>query len=429
MRSNSISRRAFLSRATVLAAAPYIVSARALGRAPGRLAASERLTIGMIGVGNMGSGHFETFLGNSEVEIVAICDVDAVKRDKYAQRASERYGAEKHAGTHGGVQTYNEYEELLARPDIDAVLIAVPDHWHATIAAAACRAGKDVYCEKPLTLTIREAQRIVQVARQTNRVFQTGSQQRSSPEFRIACELVRNERIGKLQEVKVNIGPPSAERYLPAEPVRPGFDWNRWLGPATYQPYNATRCSGDYGGGWRFIRDYSGGMTTDWGAHHFDIVQWALGMDGNGPVRVDPPAQRFDYGLKFTYDSGVTVTRAPDVNGILFVGSTGKVEVNRGYLKTWPDTLQKDPIGPNEVRLYESPGHHQDWFNCIRSRRRPICDVAVGASSVTMCHLGNLAYWLERPIRWDPEKGEIIDDGQASRWLDRPRRAPWTMDA
>lgn len=429
MQRTSITRRAFLARGAALAGAPYIVSARALGRAAGRLPASERLTIGLIGVGNMGGGHLDTFLGNADVEVVAICDVDARKRESSRSRVEERYGGENRSGTHAGCETYNEYEQLLARADIDAVLIAVPDHWHAAIAAAACRAGKDVYCEKPLTLTIREASQLVDCARRYNCVFQTGSQQRSSSEFRLACELVRNERIGKLQHVRVNIGPPSAERYLPAEPVREGLDWDRWLGPATYQPYNTERCSGNYGGGWRFIRDYSGGMTTDWGAHHFDIVQWALGMDGSGPVRVDPPSERFGLGLMYTYANGVTVTRAGDVNGILFTGAHGKIEVNRGHLRTWPESLQKEPISPNEIRLYESAGHHQDWFDCIRTRRRPICDVAIGASSVTMCHLGNICYWLERSIRWDPLRGEILDDPQAARWLDRPRRAPWAMES
>ncbi|HUU96030.1 MAG TPA: Gfo/Idh/MocA family oxidoreductase, partial [Phycisphaerae bacterium] len=316
--------------------------------------------------------------------------------------------------------------QLLARDDIDVVLIAVPDHWHAIVAIAACRAGKDVYCEKPLALTIREARAMVNAARRYNTVFQTGSQQRSAGNFRYACELVRSGRIGKLLTVNVGIGMPSTEKYFPPQPVRAGLDWERWLGPAPWQPYNAERCSGSYSGGWRLVRDYSGGMTTDWGAHHFDIAQWGMGMDGSGPVEVYPPGTGGFDTLTYKYASGVVMQRG-GANGILFTGTDGKVEVNRGYFKTWPEAIGKEPIGPNDVHLYESPGQQTDWLNCVRDRRRPICDIAIGASSVTVCHLGNIATWVGRPIRWDPVKEEIIGDEAASRWLDRPKRAPYRL--
>ena len=417
-------RRQFLKTAAAAVAVPYFVPARALGRA-GRAAPSERITLGMIGVGNMGGGHLHNLLRNRDVQIVAIADVKQWARDKALQRVEEHYSA---AGTYRGCDTYNEYEAVLARDDIDAVLIAVPDHWHAIIAIAACRAGKDVYCEKPLSLTIREAREMVRAARRYETVFQTGSQQRSASNFRYACELVRSGRIGRLQTVHVGIGEPSDEKYLPVEAVPDGLDWERWLGPAPWQPYNAERCSGDYSGGWRLIRDYSGGMTTDWGAHHFDIAQWGMGMDGSGPVEITPPDGRKVDKLTFRYANGVTMYRG-GANGILFTGTEGKVEVNRGHFQTWPESIGQTPIGPNEVHLYDSPGHAQDWLNCIRTRRRPICDVAVGASSVTVCHLANIACWLGRPIRWDPDKEQIIGDEAASRWLDRPKRAPWRLNS
>lgn len=428
-----ITRRQFLKGAATATAAvtvPYFVPARAFGKA-GNVAPSERITMGFIGIGNMGGAHLGGFLGNKDVQIVAVCDVDAVKRADARRRIEEHYAAELEAGTGGtGVSPvcdeYNEFEELLARDDIDAVLIAVPDHWHAIIAIAACKTGKDVYSEKPLALTIREAEEMVKVARRYGTVFQTGSQQRSSGNFRHACELVRSGRIGRLIKVNVGIGDPSTEKYFPEEPVREGLDWDRWLGPAPWNPYNAERCSGNYSGGWRLVRDYSGGMTTDWGAHHFDIAQWGMGMDGSGPVEIIPPPIRNGEGLKFVYANGVTMERG-GANGILFTGTDGRVEVNRGYLKTWPEEIGKEPIGPNDVHLYESPGHQVDWIDCIRTRRRPICDVAIGASSVTVCHLGNIAYWLERSIEWDPEKREIIGDEAAGRWLDRPKRAPWRL--
>jgi predicted dehydrogenase len=421
-----LTRRQFMQKSAAAAAAvPYFVPAAALG-SRGRPPPSGRLNMGFIGVGNMGGGHLGWFLNNQDVQIRAICDVDARKGAKAVRRVEEGYAEQSRSGAYAGCDLYNEYEELLARDDIDLVLIAVPDHWHAIVAIAACRAGKDVYCEKPLSLTIREARAMVNAARRYNTVFQTGSQQRSADNFRYACELVRSGRIGKLLTVNVGIGMPSTEKYFLPEPVREGLDWERWLGPAPWQPYNAERCSGSYSGGWRLVRDYSGGMTTDWGAHHFDIAQWGMGMDGSGPVEIYPPGTGGFDTLTYKYASGVVMQRG-GANGILFTGTDGKVEVNRGHFKTWPDQIGKEPIGPSDVHLYESPGQQTDWLNCVRVRRRPICDVAIGASSVTVCHLGNIASWIGRPIRWDPVKGEIIGDEAASRWLDRPKRAPYRL--
>jgi len=422
----SLTRRAFLRSAAAAAAAPSLIPASALGRA-GRLAPSERITVGFIGVGNMGSAHLGTFLGHPELQILAVCDVDAVKRAAAHDRIEAFYAAERESGLYQGCAEYSEFEHLLPREDIDAVLIAAPDHWHAILAIAACRAGKDVYCEKPLSLTIREAGEMVRAARRYGRVFQTGSQQRSSPEFRLACELVRSGRIGKLETVHVGVGGPSQEAYLPEEPVRPGLDWDRWLGPAPWQPYNAERCSGNYSGGWRFIRDYSGGMMTDWGAHHFDIAQWGLGMDGRGPVAIHAPDGKEYETLTYVYENGVRVLHG-GANGVLFTGTEGKIEVNRGYFRAWPEAIAEEPLGPKDVRLPVSPGHVQDWVNCIRTRRRPIADVEIGCSSVTVCHLGNIAYWLGRSLRWDPAERKILGDREASRWLDRPKRSPWRIE-
>ncbi|HEY3244855.1 MAG TPA: Gfo/Idh/MocA family oxidoreductase [Phycisphaerae bacterium] len=430
-RDQKLTRRAFLGAAVATAVAPYVISGRALGRA----APSGRITLGMIGIGNMGGGHLEAFLGNGDVQIVAVCDVDRTKRENARTKVEEQYAAATESGTYHGCDIYNEFEELLARRDIDAVVIAVPDHWHAIVAITACRMGKDVYCEKPLALTIREAREMANTARRYARVFQTGSQQRSDNLFRYACELVRNQRIGKLQTVHVGIGGPSREKYFSPEPVPDGFDWERWLGPAPWAPYNAERCSGDYGGGWRHVRDYSGGMMTDWGAHHFDIAQWGIGADETGPVEIIPPESgppdirttpTPDNTLVYKYANGVTMYHG-GANGILFTGSEGKVEVNRGYFKTWPEEIGKEPIGPNDLHLYESKDHRQNWLDCIRTRSRPIADVEIGCHSVTVCHLGNIAYWLARPIRWDPHREEIIGDAAASAWLDRPKRAPWRL--
>ncbi|MBN2445796.1 MAG: gfo/Idh/MocA family oxidoreductase, partial [Phycisphaerae bacterium] len=298
-----------------------------------------------------------------------------------------------------------------------------------------------------LSLTIREAQEMVGAARRYGTVFQTGSQQRSCPEFLQACELVRNGYIGEVKSAHVEVGPCSRPEELPEEPVPPGFDYDRWLGPAPWAPYNKRRCGSHYSDGWRRFRDYSGGKMTDWGAHHFDIVQWGLGMDDSGPVEIVPPpvqgrARWEDYpqivdgsgateldptrGLIFRYANGIEAVKDGNY-GIKFIGTDGWIEVSRGHLKTAPASLATHKIGPNGIRLHKSTNHHQNWFDCIRSRRRPAADVAIGARSATVCHLGNIALWLDRPIRWDPVKQEIVGDAEANRWLDRPKRAPYRL--
>ncbi|HUU11152.1 MAG TPA: Gfo/Idh/MocA family oxidoreductase [Phycisphaerae bacterium] len=420
-----LSRRGFLKGAAAAAlVGPYVVTSGALG-APGKPAASNRLTVAHIGIGNQGSGHFGGMLGNRSAQILAVCDVRKTVRDQRQKEVDARYGQERESGEYQGCAAYNDYHEVMARADIDAVIIAVPDHWHAIVSCAAARAGKDIYQEKPLTLDIHEAWTLVDYVRRYGVVFQTGSQQRSDTKFRHACELVRNGYIGKLQTVHVGVGGPSEEKYLPEEPIPPGLDWEVWQGPAPWKPHNSERCSGNYGGGWRMIRDYSGGMMTDWGAHHFDIAQWGMGMDGNGPVEVLAP-DKDNKQIRYRYASGVVMYHG-GANGVLFTGTDGKVEVNRGHLKTWPDDLARATIGPNETHLYASNDHRGDWLHCIKTRSRPICDIEVGASSITVCHLGNLCYWLGRNIKWDPVKKEIIGDAEASRWLDRPKRAPYRI--
>jgi predicted dehydrogenase len=440
-------RRQLLRRAGAVLAAPYVVPRTLLGD-PQRAAPSERLAVGIIGVKKMGGEHVTTLLGFPDVQLVAVCDVDRRAREVAKQKIERHYAGVKRDGRYGGCADYNDYERLLERPDIDAVVIAVPDHWHAMIAIDACRAGKDVYCEKPLSLTIREAREMVLAARRYERVFQTGTQQRSDPKFRHACELVRNGYIGEPKTVHVECGPPSWHIELPELPVPEGFDYERWLGPAPWAPYHPLRCGSNYWDGWRRFRDYSGGKMTDWGAHHFDIAQWGLGMDESGPVEITPPPKRGDtvsydklplegaggtprdpsWGLTFRYASGVQVVK-DGTNGIRFEGTDGWVEVNRGFLKTFPASLATQPIGAGDVHLHRSDHHHQNWLDCIRTRRRPAADVAIGCRSVTVCHLGAIAMWLGRPIRWDPQREEIIGDEQAARWLDRPKRAPYRLNA
>lgn len=422
-----MTRREFLRLSALTGAAPTVLGAAAWAD-EARPAPSNRLTLGFIGVGGMGSAQCYTFLDYAETQIVAVCDVRQEPRELRRAQVNERYAAATKSGTYKGCAVYSDYRDLLARDDIDAVVIATPDHWHAIIAIEAVKAGKDVYCQKPLSLTIREAQAMRDAARFYDRVFQTGSQQRSDQKFRHACELVRNGRIGQVRTVQVGVGGPSTEKLLATQPTPDGFDYDMWLGPAPWKPYNSWRVDPT---GWREQRDYSGGQMTDWGAHHFDIAQWGLGMDDSGPLKIHPPDGKEYKTLTYKYANGVTMYHGAvdgvEPNGVLFTGTQGKVEVNRGYLRTWPEELAQEFIGPDEINLYVSNDHQQDWLNCIKSRQRPIADVAIGCSSVTVCHLGNIAYWLNRPLRWNPAQGEIIGDEDASRWLDRPKRAPWHL--
>jgi predicted dehydrogenase len=425
-------RRDFVrGAATVAVGAPWIISQAALG-ADKKTAASDRLTLGFIGVGTMNRGHLGHFLGQKDVQVLAVCDVDTTRREAAKKTVNDGYGKDLKAGRYKGCDAYIDFRELLARADIDAVVIATPDHWHAIVAIEACKAKKDVYCEKPLSLTIHEAQQMVAAARKHERVFQTGSQQRSSNEFRQACELVRSGRIGKLKTVNVNVGPPSKPCDLPEEKLEPGLDWDRWLGPASKRPYNSVlspRGVHQHFPAWRNYREYSGGMMTDWGAHHFDIAQWGLGMDESGPAEIIPPDDaKAERGVRYVYANGVEVVHVGSKErGVHFVGSGGEIIVDRGFLESRPAEIIKTPLGEKDVHLYKSPGHQRDWLNCIRSRKRPICDVEIGARSVTVCHLGNLAYWNHRKLRWDAAKWQFVDDREANTWLDRERRSPWEL--
>ncbi|HEY3283699.1 MAG TPA: Gfo/Idh/MocA family oxidoreductase [Armatimonadota bacterium] len=432
--SKPISRRDFVKGAAAAVAMPALIPSSVLG-ADGAKPPSEQINVGIIGVGYQARGHLNYLLRHPDTRVVAVCDVDTTRRTNAKKTADEWYSDNK---SYKGCAAYNDFRELIARKDIDAVLIGTPDHWHVIPAVAAVKAGKDVYCEKPLTLTIAEAKVLIDSVRKHNRVFQVGSQQRSDREFRVACEAVRNGRIGKVQQVYVAVGGPSHPCDLPEEPLEPGLDWDMWLGQAPKRPYNSIlspRGIHNFFPNWRNYREFSGGMMTDWGAHHYDIAQWGLGMDNSGPVEIIPPDDpKAESGLRYLYANGVEMIhgshRDPDGKdrgGVHFVGTEGIVYVDRGQLMSWPDNIVKDPLGPSDKPLYKSPGHQQDWIDCIRSRKRPICDVEIGARSVTVCHLGNLAYWNHRRLKWDPAKWHFVGDAEADKWMDRPRRAPWKL--
>jgi predicted dehydrogenase len=426
-----ITRRNFLHRSAIVAAgAPLIIPASALGTDE-QPAASARISLGFIGLGTQGRYLLGRFLTHKDAQVRAVCDVDTNRRNNARKIVEGRYAEQMKSGIYKGCDVYNDFRDLLARKDIDAVVIAVPDHWHAIPVLEACRAGKDIYCEKPLSLTIHEAKLMMDTVRRHKRVFQTGSQQRSDNEFRLACELVRSGRIGKVRTVYVNVGGPPRPCDLGEEKAEPGLDWDRWLGPAPRRPYNsvlAPRGVHNHFPNWRNYVEYSGGMMTDWGAHHFDITQWGLGMDQSGPIEIIPPKDpKATTGLRYVYAGGVEVIHGPGARGVRFVGADGEVNVDRGFLMSKPAELIKVPIGTNDVHLPRSVGHQRDWLDCVRSRRSPICDVEIGARSVTVCHLGNLAYLHHRRLRWDPQNWHFVGNDGDNKWLDREHRDPWRL--
>lgn len=432
----SLSRRTFVKSAAA-ATLPLIITRSALGDDK-KEPANSRLGIGFIGMGTMARGHLGWFLGQKDVQVLAVCDVDKSRREAAKKAVEQRYAEATKSGSYKGCADFNDYRELLALPGIDAVVICTPDHWHAIPGLEAIAAKKDIYCEKPLTLTINEAKLLIDAARKYERVFQTGSQQRSDREFRTACELVRNGRIGKLKAVYVNVGGPSRPCDLPEEKPEPGLDWDRWLGPAPQRPYNSVlspRGVHRHFPDWRQYREYSGGMMTDWGAHHFDIAQWGLGMDESGPVEIIPPKDpKAGKGVRYIYANGVPVIhtdrddQGKNVDGVVFVGSDGWIQVNRGKLSSGPEEIIKQPLSDGDVKLYKSPGHQRDWLECIKTRKRPICDVEVGARSVTVCHLGNIAYWTGEKFKWDPKAWAFTDASAAvKKWYDRDRRAGYEL--
>jgi len=425
-----LSRRHVLQGMGVAFSVPTIIPRTALGLG-GRLPPSERIRLGFIGMGKQNRGLLGRFIREKDTQVLAVCDVDTTRRNHARDEVNKFYGNEDCAA-------YNDYRDLVARDDIDAVVIATPDHWHTHPIVDAAKTRKHIYCEKPLTLTIAEAKVCIEAVNKYGVIFQTGSQQRSGQEFRTACEAVRNGRIGKVLRVYASVGGPSRWCDLPEEPMEPGLDWNMWLGQAPWRPYNSVlspRGVHDHFPAWRAYREYSGGGMTDWGAHHFDIAQWGLGMDDSGPVEVIPPENPASgIGVRWIYENGVELIHGgyEGRGGVNFVGTDGVVYVDRGRLQSWPEEIVKEPLGDNEpIRLYRSPGHLRDWLDGIRENRQPICPVEVGARSVTVCHLGNLAYWTGQRLKWDPKNWRFIEPAEANEWLDgirrEPRRDPWQL--
>jgi predicted dehydrogenase len=432
MSRTRVSRRQFLRGA---AAVPFIFTGTRATAAP----ANERIALGFIGVGMMGRGHLGGHLNDAGAQIVAVCDVEPTRREDAKKKVETKYAEAMKKGTYKGCDAYTDFREILGRKDIDAVVIATPDHWHAIPCVEAAQAGKHIYCEKPLTHTISEGRKIVDAVKKAGVVFQTGSQQRSEfgGHFRKAVEYIRNGRIGKLKTVRIGdgVGDPPIPCDLPEQETPAGTDWDRWLGPAPKRGYNAELCpKGIHSHFPRFraYREYAGGYLADMGAHHFDIAQWALDMDGAGPVKVEPP-EKGNRGLKFTYANGVEMFHGADnvpkgmQNDCVFEGTDGTIYVGRGGIGSNPATILTTPLADGGFRAYPSNSHRKNWLDCIRTKKDTICTAEIGHRSATVCHLANIGYRLRRALRWDPAQEQFLDDAEANKLLAREYRAPWKL--
>ncbi len=449
-------RRLLKQAAGGATAAPFLGRSKALG-SDHAVAASERINLGFIGVGSLGQWHVRVFQEDPDIQVVAICDVDTWRRENATKEVEEKYAAATRSGQYRGCAAYKDFRELLARDDIDAVVITTGDRWHPVLTVLAAQAGKDIYCEKPISLTIREARVMLDVVRRYDRVFQTGLQQRSTGEFRRACKLVQEGRLGKLKIVYPNLVGTSQYVNLPPEPVPAGLDWDMWLGPAPWHPFNGRFHRYGKPKGvvpWSFCRDFGGGQMTDGTVHNVDIVQWGLGMDHSGPVEIIPPGVNGAASLTYRYANGVPVEVVDwkldekkhfipegwDVNtkfldfSVLFVGELGWIYAGRkGLLQAYPEEILAEWGGSKTVqqgyREIEGPivDHHRNWVEAIRTRQQPVADVEIGARSTMVSHLGNIALWTGRALKWDPRKEEFLGDEEANRLRSRAMRQPWRI--
>jgi predicted dehydrogenase len=454
---NGMQRRTFLKQTAGAAMGawglPLFVPSSALGKA-GRTAPSERITLASIGVGGMGTNNMRAFLAQPDVQVVAVCDVVEANneyghwykkgwngewfgREPARKIVDNEYAQKNPAGSYKGCKAYVDFREIIARDDIDAVCVTTPDHWHAIPVIMAAASGKDIYCEKPLSLTVAEGRAMAQAAKRHGTVFQTGTMRRSEDQYRFLCELVRNGRIGKLQRVISTIGPNNKIAPLhdwKPMPVPAWLDYDMWLGPAPWAPYHKDRCLYTF----RFGLDYSGGQTTNLGAHVIDIIQWANGTDDTGPVEFEDLGSEWPTDGLFTTATKVSF-RARYANGVEFTcqtakteswrleGTDGWIEVQDNKWTSSPASLKTTVIGPNEIHLYKSNDHHRNFIDCIRSRQPTAAPVEIGHRSTSICLLGNIAMRLGRKLHWDPVAELFTDSEEANQMLCKPMRSPWSL--
>jgi predicted dehydrogenase len=431
-------RRAFIKTAALTTASfgfPTIVPASVFGK-EGATAPGNQLIMGCIGVGGQGVYNMKNFLGFEEVKVVAVCDVDQKHLEEARDLVNENYRNRDCA-------SYRDFRELLARPDIDMVTVCTPDHWHGSISVAAAKAGKDIYCEKPLTNTIAEGRALLDAVHEYGRILQTGSHERSRQNARIACELVRNGRLGKVQTIQINL-PCNESHHLailndegdhPPKPIPPELDWELWLGPVPHTPYIEKRCHF----GWRFVMDTGGGEMTDRGAHVIDLGQLGLGTDHATPIEYEATGELpksnlfntyFNFKFECRYANGVRmIGTSQEPRGVKFIGPDGWIfiHVHGGHLEAEPASLLREKIGFKEIHLGRSPGHHRDFVNAVKTRTQPMAPVEVGYHTAVICHLLNISVQTGKKLQWDPVKEKVLNCDEANKLLARPMRSPWVV--
>ena len=405
MSREETTRRSFLCKCAAAAiGVPMYVNSRAFG-------ANDRIVMGCIGMGGQGRGDMNGFMGFRDVRVVAVCDVVDEHLNQSKNMVDRRYGNKD-------CKAYKDFRDVVVRDDIDVIFIGTPDHWHAIISIAAMKSGKDIYCEKPETLTVREGREMVKVARRFGRVFSGGSQ-RVWGDYNWFHRMIYGGRIGRVQEAWVNVGGPSGPCDYAAEPTPAGVDWDMWLGPAPWRPYHPSLIRG----GFRAFRDYSGGGMTDWGCHTFGGALFGRNLHRTGPVEIIPPDGKDVERLTYVFENGMKIYHGGGWGGILtFKGTEGEIG-ERGDKSGKKETPPKIHI-PN----YKGRGGiFGDFLHCVRTRQKPFRDIEIAHRTATVSHLGNIAYWLNRRLKWDPVKEEILGDAEASRWLDRTKREPWSL--
>ena len=451
-------RRQFLTHALKGAAAsmsfPYVIPSAVLGKSgpPGRVAPSNRIVTGCIGLGIQGTGNMRQFLRQPDVQITAVCDVRKSQCQKAKQIVDQHYGNKD-------CRMCGDFRMITGSDEIDGLVIAAPDHWHVLIGLEAARNGKHMYYEKPIGWSLAAGQALRDTVKRYGVVFQFGTQQRSSRNFRYACELVRNGRIGRLHTILVGVPGSISFPDHPAEPIPDGFNYDMWLGPALWAPHSFERCrpytsrpNADWTGNyslWYHISDYCIGFIGNWGIHHVDIAQWGGGTEETGPVEVEGTGvfpeegiadcamrwqieNRFDNGVRMVHMDNASSSKHPDQvpgfsQGVLFRGSEGWVFVNRSKLDAHPKSLLTSTIGPNEIHLYESSNHHRDFLDAIKTGQKPACPIDVAMRSNTICQIDDIALRLGGRHQWNPQKEAFVNNPQANRMLTKPMRSPWRL--
>lgn len=424
-------RRNFI-RSGALAIAGFTILPRHILGGTNFVAPSDQINLGIIGCGAQGRWTLAPEFAR-RANLIAAADCES-RQLKAMQEIVEKETEKAKGQAYKGFKLYADYHELLNRSDIDGVIIATPDHWHAVQTIEACRAGKDVYVEKPMSHSIEEGRAMADAVEKYNRVLQVGNMQRSWRNFRHACELVRNGYIGEIKEVKVSIGPPPVKYDLPAQPVPKTLDWEMWIGPAPMNVYNeelAPPMERNTFPNWRNYKEYGGGMICDWGAHMFDIAQWALGMDDSGPIEFTPPEEGALQPLSMRYANGTVMTHEPfrkaDGNAVRFIGSDGVIDISRSFLDTIPAKLQDEVIGEDKIRLYKSDDHYTDFLTSMKTRKQPLSTVEIGHRTASLCHIVNLCYEFDRKLVWNPEKEEFFFDDEANKRRGNPIREPYSL--